>query len=80
MSDVFDWLKCGSAGHRAKVTSDGSLVISAVGSDKVSLEAFQSFARMALQGEREGHIRIQIAHTSDRYSGDLYDQIIISRL
>ena len=77
MSDVFDWLKSGSAGHRAKVASDGSLKISAVGSDKVSLEAFQSFARMALQGE---NIRIQITHTSDRYSGDLYDQILISRL
>jgi hypothetical protein len=80
MSDAFDWLKRGSAGHTVKVASDGSLDISAVGSDKDSLEAFQPIARMALHAESEGHVRIEITHMSSRYPGDLYDRIIISRV
>jgi hypothetical protein len=80
MSNVFDWLKSGSAGHTAKVASDGSLDISAVGSDKDSLEAFQPIARMALQAESDGHVRIEIKHINSRYPGDLYDRIIISRV
>ena len=73
MSDVFNQLKNGSAKHRAKVLRDGSLDITPVGSDKVSLEAFQSIARIALQAESEG-IRIK-THTSNLFG--LYDRIII---
>ena len=76
MSDVFDWLKSGSAGHRAKLNSNGSLTISSIGSDKLSLEAFQPFIRLALQAESQGHIRIEETHSTD----DMYDLIIIYRV
>ena len=75
MSDVFDWLKSGSAGH-TKLNSNGSLTISSIGSDKLSLEAFQPFVRLALQAESQGHIRIEETHSTD----DMYDLIIIYRV
>jgi hypothetical protein len=76
MSDVFDWLKSGSAGHRAKLNGDGSLTISTIASDKLSLEAFKPFARLALQAESEGHIKIEKTHSTRTW----YDLIIIYRV
>ena len=85
MSLVFDRLKSGSAGHRAKVSdSSGSLTISAVGSDKASLEAFQPYAQIALNSASDGRIRIVNAHLNALFSGasgqNLYDQIILARV
>ena len=84
MSNLFDRLKSGSAGHRARVNSDGSLTISATGSDKRSLEAFQPHAQIALNAARDGQIRIVKAHLSALFSGtsgqNLYDQIILDRV
>ncbi len=76
MSDVFDWLKSGSAGHRAKLNSNGSLTISSIASEKLSLEAFQPFVRLVLQAESQNHIRIEETHSTD----DMYDLIIIYRV
>ncbi len=76
MSDVFDWLKSGSAGHRAKLNSNGSLTISSIGSDKLSLEAFQPFVRLVLQAESQSHIRVEETHSTD----DMHDLIIIYRV
>jgi hypothetical protein len=79
MSDVFDRLKLGSAGHKARVTDHGSLILTPVGADKVSLEAFQPKAKEALQAASEGQFTIIQTHASERISsGELYDQIIIS--
>ena len=84
MSLVFDRLKSGSAGHCASVNSDGSLTISATGSDKRSLEVFQPHAQIALNAARDGHIRIVKAHLSVLFSGtsgqNLYDRIILDRV
>ena len=84
MSNVFDRLKSGSVGHRARANSDGSLTISAIGSDKRSLETFQPHAQIALNAARDGQIRIVKAHLSALFSGtsgqNLYDQIILDRV
>ena len=84
MSNVIDRLKSGSAGHRGRVNSDGSLTISAIGSDKRSLEAFQPHAQIALNAARDGQIKIVKAHLSALFSGasgqNLYDQIILDRV
>jgi hypothetical protein len=84
MSNVFDRLKSGSAGYRTRVNSDGSLTISAIGSDKLSLEAFQPHAQIALNAARDGQIRIVKAHLSAMFSGslgqNLYDQIILDHV
>ena len=49
------------------MASDGSIDISAVGSDKDFLEAFQPIARMALQAEGDRHVKIEIMYISSRY-------------
>jgi hypothetical protein len=77
MSDVFELLKCGSAAHKVKVNSDGSFTLEPL-ADKDSLKAFQPKAKEALQAASEGQFTIIQTHTSDG-SGNLYDQIIISR-
>ena len=77
MSDVFERLKCGSAAHKVKVNSDGSFTLEPL-ADKDSLKAFQPKAKEAIQAASEGQFTI-ITHTSDGVSGNLYDQIIISR-
>jgi hypothetical protein len=78
MSDVFERLKCGSAAHKVKVNSDGSFTLEPL-ADKDSLKAFQPKAKEALQAASEGQFTIIQTHTSDGVSGNLYDQIIISR-
>ena len=77
-SETFGWLSTGSLRHRAKVASDGSVVISTIDSSKASLEAFQAIAQIALQQDQAGHIKISNPHESF-FSGNLYDQMIISR-
>ena len=75
MSDVFERLKCGSAAHKVKVNSDGSFTLEPL-ADKDLLKAFQPKAKEAIQAASEGQFT---SHTSDGVSGNLYDQIIISR-
>ena len=78
MSDVFELPKCGSAAHKVKVNSDGSFTLEPL-ANKDSLNAFQPKAKEALQAASEGQFTIIQTHTSDGVSGNLYDQIIISR-
>jgi hypothetical protein len=79
-SETFGWLSKGSLRHRVSVASDGSVVvISTIDSSKASLEAFQAIVQIALQQEQAGHIKISNPHESSLVSGNLYDQMIISR-
>ena len=76
MSDVFERLKCGSAAHKVKVNSDGSFTLEPL-ADKDLLKAFQPKAKEAIQAASEGQFTNNTY--SDGVSGNLYDQIIISR-
>ena len=78
--ETFAWLSKRSLRHRANVVSDGSVVISALDTSKASLEAFQPIAKIALQQEESGHIKISNPHKSSIHSGNLYDTMIISRV
>ena len=79
MSGDWDWLQRGSPNHQAKLTSTQELVISPNDSNEPALKAFQAVAQTAFKMERAGEVNILKKHKSSRYSGALYDLIILSR-
>jgi hypothetical protein len=55
------------------------LIVSPNNSNEPALKAFQAVAQVALKMEKAGEVNILKKHKSDRFSGGLYDLIILSR-
>jgi hypothetical protein len=79
MSGEWDWLQRGSPNHQAKLTPTDELIVSPNNSNEPTLKAFQAVAQVALKMEKAGEVNILKKHKSDRFSGGLYDLIILSR-
>ena len=74
--NTYERLSVASDRHRVSLR-DHSIQISAVDSTKEALERFQSIAIEAIENEGDGYEIYGRPHQTSRYSGGLYDMIIL---
>jgi len=73
---VYEWLSQDSENHAVKKIPEG-IIISAKDSSREALERFQPIALKAIEHQFEEGYEISHAHRTSRYSGNLYDELVI---